>query len=171
MGQLPVVQQTRLLKTPPLLVSRLWHIRSSRGGNVTIESRSDRPDGLRSGSRRYQGWSASPARPRCLHPSVWAVGRRCGRPPRGGKSRLGPLADQAPFKLGQSAEHMKYEPPLRGRRVERFGQATKPDISRPAISDRFDQLLDRPRQPVKLPHKIVSPLRGNRSASCKAGDR
>jgi hypothetical protein len=39
------------------------------------------------------------------------------------------------------AKHVKDQPPLRGRRVESFGQAAKPDASHPKIFDRFDQLL------------------------------
>jgi hypothetical protein len=41
---------------------------------------------------------------------------------------------------------------LRGRRVEGFGQATEADAPHPKIFDRFDQLLHRARQAVKLPH-------------------
>jgi len=41
---------------------------------------------------------------------------------------------------------------LRGRRVEGFGQAAKPDASHPKVFDCLDQLLHRLRQTVKLPH-------------------
>ena len=68
-----------------------------------------------------------------------------------GKSCLGALSDQAALEFRQCAEHVKNEPPLRGRRVESFGQATKPDISQPQFLDGFDQLLHRPRQAVELP--------------------
>jgi hypothetical protein len=81
-----------------------------------------------------------------------------GRPPLGpkatggGEARLGALADQAPLKLRQRAKHVKNQPPLRGRRVEGFGLAAKPDTSYPQGFDGFDQLLHRPRQTVELPH-------------------
>jgi hypothetical protein len=47
----------------------------------------------------------------------------------GGKAGLGALADQTALEFRQCAEHVKNQPPLRGRRVERFGQAAKPDTS------------------------------------------
>jgi hypothetical protein len=42
--------------------------------------------------------------------------------------------------------------PLRGRRVEGFGEAAKTDTSRPQFLNGFDQLLHRARQTVELPH-------------------
>ena len=61
--------------------------------------------------------------------SVSFGGRPPVRPsaPRGGKTRLGALPDQAALEFRQRAEHVKNQPPLRGRRVEGFGQAAKPD--------------------------------------------
>lgn len=61
--------------------------------------------------------------------------------PRGGEACLGALSDQAALEFRQCAEHVKDEPPLRGRRVESFGQAAKPDISQTQFLDGFDQLL------------------------------
>ncbi len=72
--------------------------------------------------------------------------------PRGGEARLGTLPDQAALELRQRAEHMKNQPPLRGRRVEGFGQAAKADALQPQFLDGFDQLLHRARQAVELPH-------------------
>jgi hypothetical protein len=45
--------------------------------------------------------------------------------PRGGKTRLGALADQTALEFRQRTKHVKNQPPLRGRRVEGFGQAAK----------------------------------------------
>ena len=52
--------------------------------------------------------------------SVSFGGRPPVRPsaPRGGKTRLGALADQAALEFRQRAKHVKNQPPLRGRRVE-----------------------------------------------------
>src|SRR5271170_1681702 len=77
---------------------------------------------------------------------------RAASAPRGGQARLGALPDQAALELRQRAKHVKNQPPLRGRRVEGFGQAAKPDTPHPQGFDGFDQLLHRPRQPVELPH-------------------
>ena len=65
--------------------------------------------------------------------------------PRGGKPRLGALADQAALEFRQRAKHVKDQPPLRGRRVKGFGQAAKPDASHSQFLDGFDQLLHRAR--------------------------
>jgi hypothetical protein len=62
------------------------------------------------------------------------------------------LADQAALEFRQRPEHVKYEPSLRSRRVEGFGQAAKADASQPQFLDGLDQLLHRARQAVKLPH-------------------
>src|SRR5215217_4813711 len=51
--------------------------------------------------------------------------------PRGSKTRFGTLPDQAALEFRQRTEHVKNQPPLRGRRVESFGQAAKPDSSEP----------------------------------------
>jgi hypothetical protein len=47
---------------------------------------------------------------------------------------------------------MRNQPSLRGRRVEGFSQAAKPDTPYPQGFDGFDQLLHRPRQAVELRH-------------------
>ena len=57
--------------------------------------------------------------------------------PRGGEACFGKLSDQAARKFFQCADHVKDEPTLRGRGVERFGQATKPDASQPQFLDGF----------------------------------
>ena len=49
--------------------------------------------------------------------------------PRGGEARLGALPDQTALKLCQCPKHMENQPALRGRRVEGFGQAAKPDAA------------------------------------------
>ena len=54
--------------------------------------------------------------------------------PRGGEARLGALADQAALELRQRPEHVKDQPALRGRSIEGFGQAAKPDTSHPRFS-------------------------------------
>jgi hypothetical protein len=41
--------------------------------------------------------------------------------------------DQTALEFRQRTEYVKNEPPLRGRRVERFRQAAKPDASHPKI--------------------------------------
>jgi hypothetical protein len=65
---------------------------------------------------------------------------------------LGALSDQAAFEFRQRTKHVKNKPPLRGRRVEGFGQAAKTDTFHPQFLDGFDQLLHRARQAVELPH-------------------
>jgi hypothetical protein len=65
---------------------------------------------------------------------------------------LSTLADQTALEFRQRAEHVKNEPPLRGRRIEGFSQAAKPDPPDPQAFDGFDQLLHRPCQTVELPH-------------------
>jgi len=57
----------------------------------------------------------------------WRLASRPACAASSSKTRLGALADQAALEFCQRAEHMKDKPPLRGRRVERFGQAAKPD--------------------------------------------
>ena len=160
MGQLPVVQQTRLLRQPPLLVSRLWHIRSSRGGDVTIERSGRNAKPVR--DLRHADVGVGEHRLSGLDVVVRQLRRTASgaaNAPRGGKSCLGALSDQAALEFRQCAEHVKNEPPLRGRRVEGFGQAAKPDISQPQFLDCFDQLLHRPRQAVELPHnqRVAAP--------------
>src|SRR5438132_14404394 len=56
---------------------------------------------------------------------------------RGGEARLGALADQTALELRERAEHVKDQPALRGRRVERFREAAKPDTPYPQGFDRF----------------------------------
>src|SRR4051794_32327259 len=51
--------------------------------------------------------------------------------PGSGQTRLSTLPDQAALEFRQRAKHVKNQPPLRGRGVEGFGQATKPDSSQP----------------------------------------
>jgi hypothetical protein len=65
---------------------------------------------------------------------------------------LGALPDQAALEFRQRAKHMRDQPPLRSRRVERFGQAAKPDAPEPQGLDGLDQLRHRPRQPIELLH-------------------
>ena len=55
-----------------------------------------------------------------------------------GYARLGALPDQAGLEFRQRAEHVKNKPPLRGRRVEDFGQAAKPDTLTRRVFDSFD---------------------------------
>ncbi len=71
---------------------------------------------------------------------------------RGGQPRLGALADQAALEFRKRAKHVKNQTPLRGRRVEGFGQTAKPDAPYPQGFDGFDQLLHRPRQAIELLH-------------------
>src|ERR1700737_2289222 len=54
--------------------------------------------------------------------------------------------------LRQRTEHVKNQPPLRGCRVEGFGQTAKSDAPDPKVFDGFDHLLHRTRQSVELPH-------------------
>ena len=68
------------------------------------------------------------------------------------RARLGALPDQAALELRQCAKHVKNEPTLRGRRVEGFGQAAKPDAPHPQVFDGLGQLVHRARQAVELPH-------------------
>jgi hypothetical protein len=57
----------------------------------------------------------------------WRTASGSARAPGGCEARLGALPDQAALELRQRAEHVKNQPPLRGRRVEGFGQAAKSD--------------------------------------------
>ena len=77
---------------------------------------------------------------------------RAAHAPSGGKPRLGSLPDQAARELCRRAKHVKNQPPLRSRRVEGFGQASKTDAPDPKVFDGFDQLLHRARQAIELPH-------------------
>jgi len=77
---------------------------------------------------------------------------RAAGAPGGGKAGLGPLTDQTALEFRECAEHVKNEPPLRGRRIEGFRQTAKPDASHPQVLDGFDQLLHRSRQAIELPH-------------------
>jgi hypothetical protein len=63
---------------------------------------------------------------------------RATRAPSGSKTRLGALPDQTALEFRQRAKHVKDQPPLRGRRVEGFGQAAEPDASQPKGLDGFD---------------------------------
>jgi hypothetical protein len=74
------------------------------------------------------------------------------RVPGGGKACLGALPDQAALKFSQCTKHVKDKTTLRGRRIEGFGQAAKPDTSHPQVFDGFDQLLHRSGQPIELPN-------------------
>jgi hypothetical protein len=82
----------------------------------------------------------------------WRTASGTARAPGGGEAGLGALSDQAALEFRQRAEHVKDQPPLRGRSVEGFGQAAKSDAPQPRGFDGFDQLLHRPGQPIELPH-------------------
>ena len=128
-------------------------MRSSRGGNVTIQRR--RRDAKAVRDLRHADVGIGEHRLSGLDVVVRQFRRtasRAANAPRGGKACLGALSDQAALEFRQRAEHVKDQPPLRRRRVEGFGQAAKPDVSQPQFLDGFDQLLHRPRQAVELPH-------------------
>jgi len=82
---------------------------------------------------------------------------------------LSTLADQTALEFRQRAEHVKNEPPLRGRRIEGFSQAAKPDAPDPQAFDvSINCFIDRARR-SSFHTMSVSPLRANSSASYKAG--
>lgn len=64
-------------------------------------------------------------------------------------------AYEAALKLSKSAEHVKDEQPLRGRRVYCFRQTPKSYPARPQIFHRLNQLFDRTGKPVGLPDPDV----------------
>jgi hypothetical protein len=80
------------------------------------------------------------------------------RAPRRREARLSALPDQAALEFRQRAKDVKNQPRLRGRRVEGFSPAAKPDAPHPKAPSRSSF------------HTIsVSPLLANSRASCKAG--
>jgi hypothetical protein len=73
------------------------------------------------------------------------------------------------LELRQRANHMKNQPPLRGRRVEGFGQAAKPDtLTRSASTVLINYFIDRARL-IELPHDQRVAAARELERSCKAG--
>jgi hypothetical protein len=142
------------------VVKRLGYSRFVQRGCTDRASPGTRRGGARFGSRRCRDWPAA-ALAASISSSVSFGGRPPGAAgaPRGGKARLRALADQAALEFRQRTKHVKDQPPLRGRRVEGFGQTAKPDTPHPQGFDGFDQLLHRPRQAVELPHneRVAAP--------------
>jgi hypothetical protein len=141
----------------------LGKIRASRGRDITIERRRGHPEAVRDlghadvgiGQHRLGGLDVVVCEFRRTASGAASA-------PRGGEARLGTLPDQAAFEF----RHVKDQPPLRGCRVEGFGQAAKPDASHPQGFDGFNQLLHRFIDRAKRSsfHTIsVSPLRANSS--------
>src|SRR3954447_2151086 len=59
----------------------------------------------------------------------WRSPASAPKPPRSSEARLGALPDQTALEFRQRAEHVKNQPTLRSRRVERLSQAAKPNTS------------------------------------------
>jgi hypothetical protein len=75
---------------------------------------------------------------------------RAAQTPRGGKACFCALADEAALEFRQCPKLLKNQSPLRGRRVEGFGQAARPEASRRQVFNCLDRLLRRPRWQVEL---------------------
>jgi len=115
--------------------SNAWGIRAPRGGHISIQRRrrhakaecdlSHADVGV--GEHRLGGLDVIVSEFR--RPASGAAGTT-----RGGEAGLGALPDQAALEFRKRAKHVKNQPPLRGRRVECFGQAAKPDTPAPANS-------------------------------------
>jgi len=128
-------------------------VRRPRGGQIAIEGRGGHPDALGDLGNRNIG--VRKQRHRGFNVLVREFRRSAShtsRPPCGGKPCLGAFADQASLELGEGAEHVKNEPSLRRRRIERFRQAPKADFSQPERFERLNQLLHGTREAVELPN-------------------
>src|SRR5215471_17970497 len=66
----------------------------------------------------------------------WRAASGAAKPTGGGEARLGAFPDQTAVEFRKCAKHVKNQPTLRGRRVERFGQTAKPD----ALTRRFSMV-------------------------------
>jgi hypothetical protein len=119
-------------------------VRGSRGGDVAIERRGRDAEAVRDlyhadigvgeqGTRGFKSRSFS----------VSFGGRLPVRSARRAAARLAWVRSRIRLRSNSaSAPNMwKTKPSLRGRRVEGFGQAAKPDAPYPQIFDAFDQLL------------------------------
>ena len=135
------------------MTSNAGGIRSSRRGDVAIERRRGDAEAMCDlrhadigiGQQRLGGFDV-------VIGEFWRAASGATKPTGGGKARLGAFPDQTALEFRKRAKHVKNQPTLSGRRVERFGQTAKPNAPHPQVFDGFDQLLHRPRQTVELPH-------------------
>ena len=99
----------------------------------------------------------------------WRTPSRPAGAARGGKARSGALADQTALEFRQRAKHVKNQPPLRSRRVERLGQAAEAGAPYAQIFDvSISCFIDRASR-SSFHTMSMAPLRANSRASCKAG--
>jgi hypothetical protein len=64
---------------------------------------------------------------------------------------LGPLADDIPLKLCQSAEDVEDQLPAGGRRVDRLSDRTESDPTSVQSGHGLDEVLQGPPQPIEPP--------------------
>ena len=111
--------------------SNVWGIRGPRGGHISIQRRRRDAEGVCDLSHADVGIGEH--RLGCLDVVVgkfWRTASGAARAAGGGKAGLSALTDQTALEFRQCAEHVKNQPPLRGRRVERFGPPSFPASTR-----------------------------------------
>ena len=71
----------------------------------------------------------------------WRAASGAAKPTRGGEARLGAFPDQTALEFRKRAKHVKNQPTLRGRRVERFGQSVRGRLGKVAQTPEDNGLI------------------------------